>query len=124
MIDRPTSGVKKHLAGFPTQSFCLSGLLFNSWEQINTSLTLILLGPASFFLFYLPQGLYLVSSSVFTVTLVLLHRCWNTSTYRLENNHQLYHLALTFAWQWLFGQLKTKQGSLKLKSNNLPRKWV
>lgn len=97
MIDPPTSGVKKHLAGFPTQSYCLPGLLLNSWEQINTSLTLILLGPASFFLsFYLPQGLYLVSfqSCTITVALVLLHRRWNTSTYRLENNHQLYHLAL------------------------------
>lgn len=83
MIDPPTSGVKKHLAGFPTQSYCLPGLLLNSWEQINTSLTLILLGPASFFLsFYLPQGLYLVSFSV-----LHYHCCLGSSSSSLEHKY-------------------------------------
>lgn len=69
---------RKHLAGFSTQSVCLSGLLFNSWEKTNTSLSVVLLGPVSFLpSMYLPQGPHLLSFSVLHhhCCLVSLHRC-------------------------------------------------
>lgn len=108
---------RKHLVGFPPQSFCLSGLLFNSWEKTNTSLSVVLLGPVSFLpSVYLLQGLHLLSFSVlhYHCCLVSLHRCWKTSPYRIGNMN----LSCLLCDSWLpvdFGQLKTKPGSLHLK---------
>lgn len=57
MIDRPASEVESIWQDFPPQSFCLSGLFFNSWEKTNTSLSVVLLRPVSFLpSMYLPQG--------------------------------------------------------------------